>query len=262
MRRARRCRSARTPTPVPGSVGADAGRRGRPDRRRCSSAGPARRDGGRQRHRRRARCSCVRHAPAGADLEARAYAVRRARGVPAGAVQADVLARALPAAAGGVPRSRCASRPRGGCRSRSAGSPSGRRTEILARWAAPALGDFEIVRDAAHFPRHARPGDPARRRAAAARLRGRGRDRWPPEDRCFKVELGRRLAAQFRDARFVEIDDSYSFVPIDRPDALAAADLSRTSRRVPAVLDLVGRGLGRLGPELAATRCRARSIPR
>ena len=39
---------------------------------------------------------------------------------------------------------------------------------------------------------------------------------WPPEDRCFPVELGRRLAAQFRDARFVEIEDSYSFVP-DRP---------------------------------------------
>ena len=37
----------------------------------------------------------------------------------------------------------------------------------------------------------------------------------------FKVELGRRLAAQFRDARFVEIEDSYSFVSIDRPDALA-----------------------------------------
>jgi pimeloyl-ACP methyl ester carboxylesterase len=44
---------------------------------------------------------------------------------------------------------------------------------------------------------------------------------WAVEDRCFKVELGRRLAAQFRSARFVEIDDSYSFVPIDRPDALA-----------------------------------------
>ena len=45
---------------------------------------------------------------------------------------------------------------------------------------------------------------------------------WPPEDKCFPIALGRRLAAQFRDATFVEIDDSYSFVPVDRPDALAA----------------------------------------
>ena len=45
---------------------------------------------------------------------------------------------------------------------------------------------------------------------------------WGADDRCFPVELGRRLAAQFRDARFVEVEDSYAFVPIDRPDALAA----------------------------------------
>ncbi len=45
---------------------------------------------------------------------------------------------------------------------------------------------------------------------------------WAVEDRCFKVELGRRLAAQFRAASFIEITDSYSFVPIDRPDALAS----------------------------------------
>ena len=44
---------------------------------------------------------------------------------------------------------------------------------------------------------------------------------WPPEDRCFPLSLGRRLAAQFRDATFVEVEDSYSFVPVDRPDVLA-----------------------------------------
>jgi pimeloyl-ACP methyl ester carboxylesterase len=95
-------------------------------------------------------------------------------------------------------------------------------TETLAGWAKPALSDFEIVRDAAHFLAHT---DPSLLLDVAPRLRefeGEVVLAWPPEDRCFKVELGRRLAAQFRDARFVEIDDSYSFVPVDQPAALAA----------------------------------------
>jgi pimeloyl-ACP methyl ester carboxylesterase len=93
--------------------------------------------------------------------------------------------------------------------------------ETLASWAAPALGSFEIVRDAAHFLRAC---DPSLLLDAAPKLgafEGEVTFCWPAGDRCFKVELGRRLAAQFRDARFVEIEDSYSFVPIDRPDALA-----------------------------------------
>jgi pimeloyl-ACP methyl ester carboxylesterase len=93
--------------------------------------------------------------------------------------------------------------------------------ETLAGWAAPPLGNFEIVRDAAHFFRACSASELL---DAAPRLRafeGEVIFCWPSEDRCFKVELGRRLAAQFRSARFVEIADSYSFVPIDRPDALA-----------------------------------------
>src|SRR3954453_8351254 len=93
--------------------------------------------------------------------------------------------------------------------------------ETLARWGTPALRDMEILRDAAHFARHADPGVLL---DAAPRLRdfeGEVVIAWPPEDRCFPISLGRRLAAQFLDARFVEIEDSYSFVPVDRPDALA-----------------------------------------
>src|SRR3954471_5619764 len=93
--------------------------------------------------------------------------------------------------------------------------------DMVARWAAPALSDFEIVRDGAHFLRHA---DPALLLDAAPKLgafEGEAIFCWPSADRAFKVDLGRRLAAQFRDARFVEVDDSYSFVAIDRPDALA-----------------------------------------
>ena len=93
--------------------------------------------------------------------------------------------------------------------------------ETLARWVHPALSDREILRDAAHFIARA---DPALLLDAAPRLSrfdGEVVFGWGADDRCFPVELGRRLAAQFRDARFVEIPDSYAFVPIDRPDALA-----------------------------------------
>ena len=94
-------------------------------------------------------------------------------------------------------------------------------SEQLARWVRPALSDREILRDAAHFIAHA---DPALLLDAAPKLsafEGEVVLAWGASDRCFPVELGRRLAAQFRAARFVEIDDSYAFVPIDRPDALA-----------------------------------------
>jgi pimeloyl-ACP methyl ester carboxylesterase len=94
--------------------------------------------------------------------------------------------------------------------------------EMVAGWAAPALGNFDIVRDAAHFLRAC---DPSLLLDIAPQLRsfeGEVAFCWPTDDRCFKVELGRRLAAQFHASEFVEIEDSYSFVSIDRPDALAA----------------------------------------
>lgn len=94
--------------------------------------------------------------------------------------------------------------------------------EALERWVRPALSDREILRDAAHFVARA---DPALLLDAAPSLRrfeGEVVVGWAAEDRCFPLELGRRLAAQFDDSRFVEIEDSYAFVPMDRPDALAA----------------------------------------
>jgi pimeloyl-ACP methyl ester carboxylesterase len=94
--------------------------------------------------------------------------------------------------------------------------------DLLAGWTAPVLRDRAILRDAAHFVRHVSPEITL---DVAPRLRSFGGEvviAWPPEDRCFPVELGRRLAAQFRAATFVEIADSYSFVAVDRPDALAA----------------------------------------
>jgi pimeloyl-ACP methyl ester carboxylesterase len=93
--------------------------------------------------------------------------------------------------------------------------------ETLERWVRPALSNRQILLDAAHFVRHCGPHITL---DVAPRLRdfdGEVLFAWATEDRCFKPELGRRIAAQFRDAQFVEIADSYSFVPIDRPDELA-----------------------------------------
>jgi pimeloyl-ACP methyl ester carboxylesterase len=92
---------------------------------------------------------------------------------------------------------------------------------LLARWTAAALRGGETLRDAAYFAAHA---DHRLLLDAAPRLRsfeGEVVIAWPPEDRCFPISLGRRLAAQFREPTFVEVDDSYSFVPVDRPDVLA-----------------------------------------
>jgi pimeloyl-ACP methyl ester carboxylesterase len=93
--------------------------------------------------------------------------------------------------------------------------------ELLGRWATAALRGGETLADAAHFTAHA---DHRLLLDAAPKLRefkGEVVIAWPPEDRAFPITLGRRLAAQFQDARFVEVDDSYSFVAVDRPDVLA-----------------------------------------
>lgn len=45
---------------------------------------------------------------------------------------------------------------------------------------------------------------------------------WAPEDRLFPISLAHRLAELLPDARIAEIPDSYTFVPEDQPDRLAA----------------------------------------
>jgi len=60
--------------------------------------------------------------------------------------------------------------------------------------------------------------------AAASRLGGFDRPvllAWAREDKLFPVALARRLAAVLPDARLELIDDSYTFVPEDQPQALA-----------------------------------------
>lgn len=44
---------------------------------------------------------------------------------------------------------------------------------------------------------------------------------WAAEDRVMPPEHGRRLSEIIPDARYVEVDDSYTLIPLDRPEVVA-----------------------------------------
>ena len=87
----------------------------------------------------------------------------------------------------------------------------------------PVLTLPEIRRDLVQTLR-AGPADGAALRAAADRLPdfpGPALVAWASGDRVMPLDHGRRLAALFRSGQLVEIDDSYTLVPLDQPAALA-----------------------------------------
>jgi len=51
---------------------------------------------------------------------------------------------------------------------------------------------------------------------------------WARDDKVFPLEHGRRLAGLLS-ADLIEVEDSYSFIPEDRPDRLADAIRGFTS---------------------------------
>jgi pimeloyl-ACP methyl ester carboxylesterase len=91
-----------------------------------------------------------------------------------------------------------------------------------ARWIRPVLEQPEIRRDAVRTLRAA--ADTGLLLAAAERLPTFDRPAlvvWARDDRVMPPEHGRRLAALLPRGRLVEIDDSYTLVPLDRPTELA-----------------------------------------
>ena len=58
---------------------------------------------------------------------------------------------------------------------------------------------------------------------ATAQFEGPVRLVWGTRDKLFTIGLGRRLAAAFQHAQLHEIPDATTFIPIDRPDAVASA---------------------------------------
>jgi pimeloyl-ACP methyl ester carboxylesterase len=105
--------------------------------------------------------------------------------------------------------------------------------ELTEAWLAPARTDAGVRRD---LTKVLRGIDPRHTLEAAARLRAFDRPvllAWAADDRIFKRALGERLAAVFPDARLELVEDTGTFVPLDRPDRLA--ELLWSFAREPAV---------------------------
>ena len=95
--------------------------------------------------------------------------------------------------------------------------------QLFRDWLEPALAQPEIRRDLRKYAGDTRRGR-QQLEAANDRLSGFGKPVlvvWAADDKVMPIESGRRLAASFRDARFVEIPDSRTLIPIDQPVAMA-----------------------------------------
>jgi pimeloyl-ACP methyl ester carboxylesterase len=118
--------------------------------------------------------------------------------------------------------------------------------ELMRDWLEP-LARPEIRRDVRKYV-----GDVARGRremeAATAALGSFERPVlvvWDSEGKMMPNELGRKLAADFPDGRLVEVDDSYTLIPIDRPQELA---------RLIRDFDAEARGTAATGEEGSAAK--------
>jgi pimeloyl-ACP methyl ester carboxylesterase len=109
---------------------------------------------------------------------------------------------------------------------------------VVAGWLTPVLEHQTIRRDTVRVLR----GIAAERKLlveTAAALRAFDRPAlvvWASEDRVMPPEHGRRLAELLPRGELVEIDDSYTLVPLDQPAALAQAIRGLTAA-LPAAAD-------------------------
>ena len=97
--------------------------------------------------------------------------------------------------------------------------------DTVAPWIRPVLTDRMIRRDALRVLRELRTH---RRMLVELDERLAAFDRpalvvWASEDRVMPPEHGRRLAELLPQGRLVEIDDSYTLIPLDQPARLAEA---------------------------------------
>ena len=93
--------------------------------------------------------------------------------------------------------------------------------EVVDGWLKPALTQPEVRRD---LRKYLRAVDRRDTLEAAERLRSIDRPAlvvWAKEDRIMPPEHGRRLAELLPQGRLVEIEDSYTLIPEDRPKELA-----------------------------------------
>ncbi|PZF79805.1 alpha/beta fold hydrolase [Jiangella anatolica] len=114
--------------------------------------------------------------------------------------------------------------------------------ELTRAWIEPALRDDGVVRDLTRFLRAVDPKELLDVASRLHRFQGPVTLVWGTGDRAFTTKLGRRLQEFFRDARFVPVPRSRTFVPLDAPKQLAdeiaaigaaheSASVSERSRR-------------------------------
>ena len=94
---------------------------------------------------------------------------------------------------------------------------------LTRSWIDPMLESAAIRHDITRFARAMRRTELVDAASWLTRFRGPVRLVWGTEDRHFTVDLGRRLAATFRDARMDEVPGATTFVSVDRPEAVVEA---------------------------------------
>jgi pimeloyl-ACP methyl ester carboxylesterase len=94
---------------------------------------------------------------------------------------------------------------------------------VTARWMQPVMQQPEIRRDAVRILRAAFADRNLLLRAAERlpSFKSPALVVWASRDRVMPPEHGRRLAELFPHGRLVEVEDSYTLIPLDQPETLA-----------------------------------------
>jgi pimeloyl-ACP methyl ester carboxylesterase len=101
-----------------------------------------------------------------------------------------------------------------------------------AGWFAPSIAQAAIRADIARFLRHVDPTELNDVSTRLDRFDGPVSVVWGADDRAFTPELGQRLAAAFRGARFVSVENASTLVPIDAPERFASEIAELSIRRL------------------------------
>lgn len=107
--------------------------------------------------------------------------------------------------------------------------------ELVRSWVEPARRDPGVSRDGMKF---ARSVDPRYTIEAAADLKTFDRPAlllWPPDCTFFKFSLAERLAEAIPDAKIKPIEDGWTFLPLDQPQAVADAIAEFALESAPAL---------------------------
>jgi pimeloyl-ACP methyl ester carboxylesterase len=95
--------------------------------------------------------------------------------------------------------------------------------ELTRSWLNPVMTDPRIAGDFAELARGIGRTDLTETAPRLRRFTKPVTIVWGMRDRCFKPELGRRIAGLFPDCTFVEVPDSHTFVALDNPGAVVHA---------------------------------------